>query len=238
MEAKYNMTVEQNIFVAKRNIVDYIWKSAKLEGLNVTFPDTYAIYEQAQLKDVDVDSVVAVINLKHAWRLILNSINAPFDVDFICKVNAEVARGESLSWGTLRTGNVGIHGTDYIPPMPDAAVIKEQLGELLTIENPTDRAIHVMLWGMKSQLFWDGNKRTSMLIANKIMIENGCGILSVPIEHIGAFSAALCDYYSNDTFEQVKQFVYDKCIDGIVFQNTKTDITNSEPQRKPPKMTM
>jgi len=32
MEAKYRMTVEQNIFVAKRNIIDYIWKSAKLEA--------------------------------------------------------------------------------------------------------------------------------------------------------------------------------------------------------------
>lgn len=27
MEPKYHMTVEQNIFVAKRNIVDYIWKT-------------------------------------------------------------------------------------------------------------------------------------------------------------------------------------------------------------------
>src|SRR5665648_1166618 len=44
VEAKFNMTVEQNIFVAKRNIVDYIWKSARLEGISVTFPDTDAIY--------------------------------------------------------------------------------------------------------------------------------------------------------------------------------------------------
>ena len=43
MENKYNMSVEDNIFLAKRNIVDYIWKSARLEGINVTFPDTEAI---------------------------------------------------------------------------------------------------------------------------------------------------------------------------------------------------
>jgi len=51
------MTREQNIFVARRNIVDYIWKSARLEGMDVTFPQTYAIYERAKLKDVDVDTV-------------------------------------------------------------------------------------------------------------------------------------------------------------------------------------
>lgn len=38
MENKFRLTVEENIFVAKRNIVDYIWKSARLEGINVTFP--------------------------------------------------------------------------------------------------------------------------------------------------------------------------------------------------------
>lgn len=38
MENKYSMTVEENIFVAKRNLVDYIWKSANLEGIAVTYP--------------------------------------------------------------------------------------------------------------------------------------------------------------------------------------------------------
>lgn len=44
MKAKYNMTPEQNIFLAKRNIVDYIWKSANLEGIGVTYPDTQSVY--------------------------------------------------------------------------------------------------------------------------------------------------------------------------------------------------
>ena len=42
--AKYHMTREENIFVAKRNIIDDIWKSARLEGLAVTYPDTEAIF--------------------------------------------------------------------------------------------------------------------------------------------------------------------------------------------------
>ena len=42
MENKFNLTREQNIFVAKRNIVDYIWKSANLEGIGVTYPETQA----------------------------------------------------------------------------------------------------------------------------------------------------------------------------------------------------
>jgi len=222
------MTREQNIFVAKRNIVDYIWKSARLEGLNVTFPQTYAIYEQAKLKEVDVDTVLKITNLKHGWKVILDNIDVPLDLDFICKVHSEVARGEALAWGTLRTGRVGISGTDYIPPLPDKAKVEKCLMELLKISEPTERAIEIMLWGMKSQLFWDGNKRTSMMIANKIMIENGCGILSVPIDLIEEFNAVLCDYYSNDTLNKVKQFVYDHCIDGIDFELGSSQPQNDE----------
>ena len=46
MQDKYKMTQKENIFLAKRNIIDSIWKSARLEGINITFPDTYAIYEK------------------------------------------------------------------------------------------------------------------------------------------------------------------------------------------------
>lgn len=41
---------------------------------------------------------------------------------------------------------------------------------------------------MRSQIFWDGNKRTSMLVANKILIQNGCGIISIKEENIFEFN--------------------------------------------------
>lgn len=44
MKNKFSLTREQNVFVVKRNIVDYIWKSANLEGIAVTYPETQAIY--------------------------------------------------------------------------------------------------------------------------------------------------------------------------------------------------
>ena len=34
MGNKFNLTREQNVFVVNRNIVDYIWKSANLEGID------------------------------------------------------------------------------------------------------------------------------------------------------------------------------------------------------------
>ena len=68
MISKYNMTQEQNIFVAKRNIVDYIYKSAKLEGLGVTYPDTEAIFQGTAVHGVKVSDIIAINNLKHTWQ--------------------------------------------------------------------------------------------------------------------------------------------------------------------------
>ena len=68
LKDKYNMTAQENIFLAKRNVVENIYNSAKLEGLNITFPETYAIFEKARLSNVDISTVNTILNLKHAWQ--------------------------------------------------------------------------------------------------------------------------------------------------------------------------
>ena len=57
MKAKYHMTREETLFAVRRNIVDYIWKSARLEGLSVTYPDTEAIYNGMGVQGVKVSEI-------------------------------------------------------------------------------------------------------------------------------------------------------------------------------------
>ena len=73
-----------------------------------------------------------------------------------------------------------------------------------------------MLYGMRSQLFWDGNKRTSIIVANKIMIENGKGIIKVPDSKLEEFNVLLSEFYSTNEMDKIKEFIYENCIDGIV----------------------
>lgn len=215
MEDKFQLTQKENIFLAKRNIVDYIWKSANLEGINITFPETNAIYEKLKIKNADIAEVNTILNLKHAWREVLNTINEELNLEYICKIHKEVAKDEALAWGVLRTGIVGISGTDYIPKIPIQEEVEEQLEEIKSIKPNTIRCIRLMLYLMKSQLFWDGNKRTAMLIANKEMIKNGNGIISIPIEDITEFNELLSRYYSYNEDEKLIDFIYQKAINGI-----------------------
>lgn len=59
----------------------------------------------------------------------------------------------------------------------------------------------------------DGNKRIAQLMVNKILIENGVGILSIPIEKSKIFLELLVDYYENDNAEQLCKFLHYNCIE-------------------------
>ncbi len=216
MENKYQMTLEQNIFLAKRNLVDNVYANAKMEGINVTFPQTKTILDGVNVPSLKLDEIQCILNLRDAWKFVINNIGKTFNLDFICKVNEYVARNESLEWGTLRTGKVEITGTQYIPEIPNKENVEKNIENILKIENATQRAITYMLYGMRSQLFWDGNKRTSTIVANKIMIENGAGIIKVPDEKLEKFNELLTEYYNSNDMQNVGDFIYENCIDGII----------------------
>lgn len=215
-KAKFNLSEEENIFVAKRNIVDYIWKSARLEGIAVTFPETEAIYNGMGVANVPIKNILAVNNLKHAWQFIFETMDCPTDYAYICELNRIVGNGDLIfDAGFLRKIPVSIGGTSWKPDLPDELNIKDKLSEICTIDNPTERSILLMLYCMRTQMFVDGNKRTSMLAANHEMIMNGCGIISVPIEHQPEFTKLLVEFYETNDADTLAQFVYDNCIDGL-----------------------
>ena len=216
MENKYKMTLEQNIFLAKRNLVDNVYANARMEGINVTFSQTKTILDGVNVTSLKLDEIQCILNLRDAWKFVINNIEKQFNLDFICKVNEYVARNESLEWGTLRTGMVEITGTQYIPEIPNKENVEKNIKDILKIENATQRAITYMLYGMRSQLFWDGNKRTSTIVANKIMIENGAGIIKVPDEKLEKFNELLTEYYNSNDMQKISDFIYENCIDGII----------------------
>lgn len=218
MENKYNMTLEQNIFLAKRNLVDNIYANARMEGINITFPQTKTILEGVNVPNLKIDEIQCVLNLRDAWKFVIANIDEEFNTEFICKINEYVARNESLEWGKLRTGRVEITGTEYIPEVPDKNKVEKEINDILKIENATERAITYMLYGMRSQLFWDGNKRTSTIAANKIMIANGVGIIKVPDNKLEEFNKLLTEFYNTNDMTKIRKFIYENCIDGIRMQ--------------------
>lgn len=212
---KYNLTKKENVFLAKKVLVSSIYNSAKLEGINTTYPDTKTILDGANVPSLRLDEINCILNLRDAWNFVLSNIDEAITLDFICKINSFVSRNESLEWGVLRTGKVGINGVDYIPDIPNEAKIIVDIKNIMEEKNITRRSLVLMLYLMRTQVFWDGNKRTSMIVANKIMIENGCGVITIKEEYFKEFNSLLTEYYNTNEMESLLKFLYNNCIFGM-----------------------
>ena len=219
MKNKFSLTRKQNVFVAKRNIVDYIWKSANLEGIDVKYSVVQSIYDGGIVNGLTVDNIIAINNLKYAWQFILENDGIDYDFKALCQIHKLTCDKLVLdnNLGKLRTTPVNIGGTSWKPQFPIESQIKEELNELLNQETKTktEIAIEVMLWIMRRQMFIDGNKRVAMLFANKIMIDNGCGIITIAQENQPIFFEKLIKYYETNDNKDLKEWLYKTSIDGI-----------------------
>ena len=134
MEDKYNMTKEQNIFLAKRNIVDSIWKSSHIEGIDITYPETQKLYDGGNVARLRLDEIQTINNLKHAWLFVLNSIDAENDLNLLKSINSLVGSNLVDRAGYMRVYDVSIGGTNWKPQIPNENGVIENLKELNKIE--------------------------------------------------------------------------------------------------------
>jgi prophage maintenance system killer protein len=128
--------------------------------------------------------------------------------------------------GYIRNLDVRIGGTNWKPEIPNEIKISQEIENINRIENVTERAITLMLYSMRTQMFIDGNKRTSMLAGNHIMISNGAGIISVPLEHQKEFRKLLIKFYESNHMGKIKEFIYTECIDGMYFEKIRDKTLN------------
>ena len=213
---KFHMTPEQSLFLAKKKWDENVYCGMRMESRNITFPQTKTILQGVNVPNVQLDDIQAVLNMRDAWRFMLNSMDEPVTFEYWCKLNEYIARNEALEWGKLRTGSVGISGTDYMPPVPSVEQTRAELIAILTADTTaTAKALEAFVWGARGQFFWDGNKRTSMTLANKILISSGAGFLTITDKHMEQFNTLLLDYYNTGDSETLKDFLYENTIQGI-----------------------
>jgi prophage maintenance system killer protein len=213
------MTVEDNIFFAKRNIVDLIFKSARLEGLAVTYPDTYSVINAGVINGMTFEDAMIINNLKHAWQFVLSTADYPMSLSYVCQIHKYV--GDSLpeyNAGFLRNNVIRVTMGDGESFTPDLLIEADARDEIKRIagakQSATERAITLMLHLMRRQMFNDGNKRAAMLAANQIMVSNGAGVISVPPAKLPDFVRRLTEYYRSNDPDDAKAFVYEHCING------------------------
>lgn len=216
MDNKYTLNERESRFLLKKSIVELIHANSRLEKVNTTFPQTKTIVDGMSVSGISMDDIQVILNLKNAYQYILKE-QAPFTLEVAKKINSFVAYNESLDWGVVRYGDVGIHGVNYTPSIPVEADVAQHIKAILSDVrlSTTHRALKYMYYAMRTQIFWDGNKRTALIAANYIMLLNGNGILHIDESHLEVWNTLLSEFYETNNDEAIIEWTYNHCIFGI-----------------------
>lgn len=216
MEDRYEMTKEDNIFFAKRIIVDSIYQQANLEGIAVTFAQTQDILNNVNVESLAPNEISKVCCLRDGWHYLFNNLDKDVNLMFLEEIHELIARFDVpyQYLGKWRQDEVIISGTRWRPELPDPEEILFKLNEINKYTNVTERAIKSGLWIMRCQPFKDGNKRVGSFVINKTLIQNGLGIFNVPVDKDGIFKEMLVNYYETNNSDELAQWIWSNCLDG------------------------
>lgn len=215
---KFNLTTEQNKRLARSNLVKLVYVNSRFEGLTTTLPQTQTIIDGLGVDGVSIDDINVIVQLKRGWQYIINSTEE-FNLEFLKRINKIVALQESLDPGQLRTGNGGVSTIkgEFTPPTVNVNNEKDFIANLIKKSSltTTDKALTLMYHLMRNQIFWDGNKRTATLAANKVMIEHGAGLINVPLDLWPEWNNLIGDYYFSGDMTKLKEWTYEYGIQGV-----------------------
>ena len=106
---KFNMSRDENIFCAKRILVDSVYKQANLEGIAVTFANTQDILNNVNVETLTPNEISKVCCLRDGWSYLLDHLDCNVDLVFLESLHEIIARFDVpyQYLGKLRTEAAG-----------------------------------------------------------------------------------------------------------------------------------
>ena len=203
---------ELSIFLAHKDRIDFIYNTAALEGNAMTYPEVQTLLEGVTVGGHKLSDEQQILNQNDSVNLLLKMVKKDeFEINktTLLKLHEKVAFKEALSWGEFRKSNVKIGGTEYLPPKSGELdkIFDCGIKELDKISHPIVRAITYFLFGAKCQFFYDGNKRTSRLMMNGILLKNGYPILNIKAKDKLEFNKQMLAFYDKGDIKKSLQYL-------------------------------
>lgn len=215
------------LFLAKKQLPEFVCNVVNLEGINYTLPEIQTLLDGITIGGHKLSDQVITSNQIQAFEFLFQSIeNNSFSLNksFAIKLHAIAAKEESLEWGKFRAGMVTISGTDYLPPKAD--LLDELWGEMvekvLKIGDIYKRAISLFLQMARIQFFYDANKRMGRFMMNGMLLSYGYPAINLPAKRQLEFNSLMLDFYKSNDMEPMIHFML-SCLEGKII-----DIMNEQ----------
>ena len=205
-------SLDRVCFRFHKMLPEFVWDASVLEGNPFTFPEVKTLLDGVTVGGRKIADQEQILNLAESSKRLLTMVKSDqFELSkpVFTELNGIVARKEALEWGVFRgegqeknyTPDVGLgeHGRHTpLPTLPGAPELNRVFHQgVAALQDcpPFERATAFFLFGALQQFFFDGNKRTSRLMMNGVLMSHGIDAISVPAAKVQEFNEKMVRFY-------------------------------------------
>ncbi len=208
----------------KHNLSELIWNTAALEGNAFTLPEVITLLDGVTVGGKSIEDEEQILALSEGYNFVADHVaSGTFALtrEFSNQVHALVARHEAIEsgffrgqgavtgGGTVRLSQGGVidgddHGEQGQNLLADYANL---LASLSQITDPRERALAYFCSAVRSQFYFDGNKRTARLMMAGELMSHGFDAINIPFARRLEFNQALDTLFTSDNATQLMRFL-------------------------------
>ncbi len=194
----------------ERLAIDLSWKSSQIEGNTYSLLETERLLKEKETASGKTkEEAIMLLNHKDALDFIIVNTNYlnPLSVSKIEDIHSILIKELAVE-RNLRQRRVGISGTNY-RPLDNKFQISEALRSTCDVINSKtsvfEKALLALVLISYIQPFMDGNKRTSRIVSNAILMNEGFCPLSFRTVDAIEYKKAMLLFYEQNNISNFKE---------------------------------
>ncbi|MBI5613647.1 Fic family protein [Candidatus Gottesmanbacteria bacterium] len=199
----------------ERFVIELSWKSSKIEGNTYSLLETETLIKQSiEAHGHSKEEAIMILNHKRSFEQILQHKEEfkTLHISTVLQLHNTMVDKLNVKSG-IRKIKVGISGSTYVP-IDNQWQLRENLDKLLSYVNSLEfileKALVTTAMVAYLQCFADGNKRTSRMLANAVLISHDWYPLSYRNVDIDEYKKALIIFYETNNMLPFKKLIVDQ----------------------------
>lgn len=222
-------SIERVTFRLHRMLPEFVWDASVLEGNPFTFTEVKSLLDGITVGGRKLSEQEQVLNLATSSKYLLALLKTnqfSLDKTTFTELHSLLARNIALEWGHFRgEGKVtdrteitpyvdlGQHGR-YTSTTTETGAL--ELNRIFSggldalqchVPHPFEKAVAFFLFGFLHKFFFNGNKCTSRLMMNGILMSAGIDALSIPADKAQLFNEKMVRFYLDKDATEMMDFL-------------------------------
>ncbi|MBU1085420.1 MAG: Fic family protein [Candidatus Beckwithbacteria bacterium] len=198
----------------ERFIIEFSWKSSQIEGNTYSLIETETLIKQKiPAKGHTKEEAIMILNHKKAFDLILVNRKKFKKIRKSDVIQLHNLLIKGLVTAGIRSQKVRITGTNYVPLLqkPDIEkALKKLISHVNKIGFVPEKSLILAAMIAYLQPFVDGNKRTSRMIANAVLMANDYLPLSYRNVDVNEYRSVMIVFYEINNLYGLKKIFVDQ----------------------------